>query len=140
MTKLDAIPADVEVLLTRSEINKAIENTNDSLFEQLKSNVEKAINEDYYNNATSNPSDDEDDDDEDIEITEAVNVRFESNGGSDVERQRIQKGTKAKKPDDPTKDGYVFYGWYKDANCNDVDFVAGKFETDENGKTKIRQR
>ena len=136
MKKLDAIPADVEVLLTRSEINKAIENTNDSLFEQLKSNVEKAINEDYYNNATSNPSDDEDDDDEDIEITEAVNVRFESNGGSDVERQRIQKGTKAKKPDDPTKDGYVFYGWYKDANCNDVDFVAGKFETDENGKTK----
>lgn len=134
---LESIPADVKDLLSRSELNKAIEDTNESLLKQLKNKVEDAINEDSYNNEDNNndPVDD-DGDDEDVEITKAVTVRFNSNGGSDVERQRIQEGTKAKKPTDPTKEGYVFYGWYEDSSCNDVDFVAGKFETAEDGKTE----
>ncbi|MDE7373272.1 MAG: InlB B-repeat-containing protein [Clostridia bacterium] len=133
---LESIPADVTDLLTKSEINKAVEDTNESLLTQLKNRVEAAINEDNYNNEEANKPSDEEDDDKDVEITEAVTVRFNSNGGSDVERQRIQKDTKAKKPTDPTKDGYVFYGWYEDASCNDVDFVAGKFETNADGKTE----
>ena len=39
-------------------------------------------------------------------------VSFNSNGGSYVLDQSITKGTKAVKPSDPTKDGYVFDGWY----------------------------
>ncbi|MCM1306935.1 MAG: InlB B-repeat-containing protein [Bacteroides sp.] len=122
------IPDDVKELLTRSEVNKAIENTNDSLLEQLKTKVEDSINEDKYNNSENDNDDNDDDDDEEVEITDAVTVRFNSNGGSDVEKQRIQKDTKAKKPTDPTKEGYVFYGWYEDESCNDAEFVAGTFE------------
>ena len=39
-------------------------------------------------------------------------VKFESNGGSKVESIKVQDGEKAEKPTDPTKDGYVFDGWY----------------------------
>ncbi|MDE6302359.1 MAG: InlB B-repeat-containing protein, partial [Clostridia bacterium] len=120
LMKLETVTADITELLSSSEVNHAIENANDSMFSMLKSRVEENITEDRYNNAnsTTTPSTG---DDEKAEITDPVLVRFESNGGSEVERQRIQKDTKAEKPSDPTKEGYTFYGWYE----ND------KFEGDE---------
>ena len=39
-------------------------------------------------------------------------VSFDSNGGTSVESQQVMEGRKAKKPEDPIKDGYVFDGWY----------------------------
>ncbi len=39
-------------------------------------------------------------------------VKFNSNGGTIVEVQKIKKGQTATKPVDPTKDGYVFDNWY----------------------------
>jgi uncharacterized repeat protein (TIGR02543 family) len=39
-------------------------------------------------------------------------VTFETNGGSEIEPQVVQAGTNATKPDDPTKDDYIFQGWY----------------------------
>lgn len=39
-------------------------------------------------------------------------VTFESNGGSAVEAQEVAAGEHATEPDDPTKDGYDFDGWY----------------------------
>jgi len=108
---LDGIPADIKELLSNAEYNKAIEDTNDSLLESLKTLVKERINEDNFNTAEN---DDKNDDgkDEKVEVTDPVLVRFYSNGGTDVERQRIQKGTTAEKPEDPTKEGYTFYGWY----------------------------
>lgn len=45
---------------------------------------------------------------------ETFTVTFESNGGSVVEDQTVQEGDKAARPEDPTKEGYTFVGWYVD--------------------------
>lgn len=41
-------------------------------------------------------------------------VVFNSNGGSAVNVQQVKLGSKAKKPEDPTKENYEFDGWYSD--------------------------
>jgi len=42
-------------------------------------------------------------------------VTFNSNGGSTVAAQSLEHGQKAVKPQDPTREGFVFGGWYADA-------------------------
>ena len=42
-------------------------------------------------------------------------VTFESNGGSAIAKQNVASGGTAIRPENPTKSGYVFGGWYKDA-------------------------
>ena len=44
--------------------------------------------------------------------TEKFKVEFNSDGGSLVPEQTIDKGSMATKPADPTKEGYIFKGWY----------------------------
>lgn len=41
-------------------------------------------------------------------------VTFDSKGGSEVEEQTVVKGKKATEPEDPTREGYTFEGWYLD--------------------------
>ena len=41
-------------------------------------------------------------------------VSFDSNGGSFVKSQTIYKGKNATKPENPSKEGYAFAGWFKD--------------------------
>ena len=41
-----------------------------------------------------------------------IRVFFDSDGGTDVETQKILKGEAADRPTNPTKDGYTFIGWY----------------------------
>ena len=48
---------------------------------------------------------------EEVEVAE---VSFNTNGGSAVESQTVEVGTTAKAPENPTKDGYEFAGWYAD--------------------------
>lgn len=127
------IPATKE-LLNEAEQNKAVKDANDSMLSSLKTLIQNAITEDNYNNATNEGSADKtEDEDDDEEITEPVIVRFESNGGTEIERQRIQKGKKATEPDDPTKDGYTFYGWYADkeyAESDAFDLEATEYDFD----------
>ena len=50
-------------------------------------------------------------------------VTFESNGGSEIEAQVIAEGEKVTEPEDPTKEGCAFLGWYLDeALTEPVDF------------------
>ena len=41
-------------------------------------------------------------------------VNFDSNGGSDVDSVKAAKNETVKKPNDPTRDGFGFDGWYTD--------------------------
>jgi uncharacterized repeat protein (TIGR02543 family) len=57
------------------------------------------------------------------------NVTFDVDGGSSVEMQVVAEDGLATKPADPTKDGYTFEGWYKEATFDnlwdfDVDTVT----------------
>ena len=115
----NSLPANIAELLSAAERNKAIEDTNKSLLDSLVSTVESLITED---NANTTTSDDTKKDTTETKVTDPVYVRFESNGGSTVEKQKIQKGSVATEPDDPTKSGYTFYGWYADENFTGKEF------------------
>ena len=43
-------------------------------------------------------------------------VIFNSNGGSKVSSQTVNSGSTIKKPTDPTREGYIFDGWYSDSS------------------------
>ena len=43
---------------------------------------------------------------------EKITVTFDSNGGSEVASQVIEKGGTFLAPEEPTKDGYTFVGWF----------------------------
>ena len=54
---------------------------------------------------------------DDSDQKDKFTVTFDSQGGSAITSQSIAKDGKATKPVDPTKDGYTFDGWYKEAAC-----------------------
>lgn len=55
--------------------------------------------------------------------TEEYTVTFNTGGGSAVPSQTVPSGGKAVKPDDPTRDGYTFQGWYTEPEtANAYDF------------------
>ena len=43
-------------------------------------------------------------------------VTFDTQGGSLIDSVTVTGGQKVTKPEDPTREGYFFGGWYKDAN------------------------
>ncbi|MCD7755581.1 MAG: InlB B-repeat-containing protein [Firmicutes bacterium] len=53
-------------------------------------------------------------------------VTFDSRGGTDVPSQEHMYQEYVDAPTPPTRDGYVFTGWYVDENCT----TAWDFETD----------
>lgn len=54
-----------------------------------------------------------------IFLSSECTVRFESNGGSEVGSVAAIYGELLQKPEDPTKEGKYFAGWYKDINLTD---------------------
>lgn len=58
--------------------------------------------------------------------TQKVSVTFDSNGGSPVDSQVIDQGGKAKKPDNPTKEGYTFAGWTQNGQAFDFNTAINK--------------
>ncbi len=58
-------------------------------------------------------------------------VRFNSKGGSSVTPETVNYGATVRKPDDPTKPGYKFVGWYKESECTNAwDFNNDTVEGD----------
>ena len=61
--------------------------------------------------------------DTDVSVTpkwEYRTVTFDSNGGSAVEPLTVISGTRIEKPEDPTRDGYVFGGWARSEQDDDL--------------------
>ena len=85
------LPDGIADLLSASEKNKAIEDTNSSLLDSLVSVVKNLVTEDNANTSTSDTKKD----DTKTEVTDPVYVRFNSNGGSSVDKQKVQKGASA---------------------------------------------
>ena len=48
-------------------------------------------------------------------VAQSHTVTFNSNGGSKVASQKVAHGKKAVLPDEPTKEGYKFEGWFSDS-------------------------
>jgi len=46
-----------------------------------------------------------------VQVTKYT-VTFDSNGGTPVDPQQVEKGEKVIQPDNPTREGYTFLGWY----------------------------
>lgn len=123
------VPTKAEELLTKSEINKAVTDSNESMLSTLVSIVKDLITED---NANAGGTNTDSKTDEKVEVTKdnEVFVRFETNGATAIDKQRIAKGTKATEPTDPTKTGYTFYGWHLDKDCNEDGYVGDEFDFD----------
>ena len=52
-------------------------------------------------------------------------VSFDTQGGSSVSKKLVKRNSTLTKPDDPTKEGYTFAGWYTDEELTmEYDFSA----------------
>ncbi|MCH5163154.1 MAG: InlB B-repeat-containing protein [Clostridiales bacterium] len=59
-----------------------------------------------------------------------VTVEFDAQGGNPTPKpQEVEKGAKVEKPEEPTREGYTFGGWYRTATPTASD-KAWNFETD----------
>ena len=47
--------------------------------------------------------------------TQTYTAQFDTNGGSAVDKVKTDKNGKIERPADPTKEGYIFVGWYSDS-------------------------
>ena len=58
-------------------------------------------------------------------------ITFDSKGGSDVAPQNQMYGELLEEPEPPTREGYIFTGWYTDAACYEIwDTQSKTIETD----------
>ncbi|MFK0525059.1 InlB B-repeat-containing protein [Paenibacillus illinoisensis] len=58
-------------------------------------------------------------------------IHFDSYGGSEVPEQNVNYGDKTNEPDDPTKDGHTFAGWFTDSSLSQTfDFDNTPVTTD----------
>lgn len=109
MEGLGKAPADVSVesLLSKSERNRAVQNVNEDVLSAINSALASIISAKTPSSSDSSSGGTY----EEYNGKDSITVRFNSEGGSAVERQRIKNGTVAYEPTDPTREGYTFYGW-----------------------------
>lgn len=58
--------------------------------------------------------------------TPEYKVKFNSFGGSDVATQTVKEGEKAIKPENPTKEGFIFLDWYLEESVFDFETLITK--------------
>ena len=60
-----------------------------------------------------------------LKTGQSYTITFETNGGSKIDPKMVDEGIILEKPQDPTKAGYTFAGWYTDAALtNAYDFAS----------------
>ena len=59
-------------------------------------------------------------------------VTFDSQGGSAVESQRVLAGNPARAPESPTRENFIFQGWYKSTNENAEEWIFATDRVNEN--------
>lgn len=64
-----------------------------------------------------------------IEETQYFTVTFDSKGGNDIEKQSVKYGTNVTEPSSPTKQGYVFSGWYTSKDDGKTLDILFNFDT-----------
>ena len=119
-----AASLSVADLLSTSELSRAIDNVNEDILTAIDSALESRIN---IGNNSSSTGGGQDAEYEEYTGSDAITIRFDAQGGSEVSKQRIKDGTTAFEPTAPTREGYTFYGWYTDKDCtegNKFDFSA----------------
>ena len=52
--------------------------------------------------------------------TTTYTVTFDTQGGNEIESVRVKRDETVSRPTDPTREGYVFEGWFTDADCTDA--------------------
>ena len=58
-------------------------------------------------------------------------VTFDSRGGTDVPSQTdVMYGEYVEEPEPPTREGYVFAGWYSDENCQ-YEWVLDEYQVSQ---------
>lgn len=55
-----------------------------------------------------------------IVLSTECTVSFKTNAGSEIADQTVQFGEKITRPENPTREGYKFEGWYTDIHLSDV--------------------
>lgn len=84
-----------------------------------------------------------------VKGTKKYTVTFETDGGTKIEAQKIKNGDEIEEPEIPTKDGYIFEGWYVDGKeydftepvSKDTKIVAKwkKIEKEESEEDKTKE-
>lgn len=68
-----------------------------------------------------------------VVIQKRCTVDFNSNGGSAVESQTVLYNSQIEQPQNPTKEGFIFAGWYLDSNyAEDSAFPFGRYAITKN--------
>ena len=92
--------------------------TNENVLDYLKDNSRYEVSYSVYVNFEEHINEENILKDEDTD-NKIYLVTFDSDGGSKVENQIIDKGNKISKPANPTKDGYNFVEWQLDGKTFD---------------------
>ena len=70
----------------------------------------------YYNTSYTTNEPNSDLDAYNFTVAKTCKITFDTRGGTPVEPIYVEKGTKAKAPDYPEKEGFTFGSWYKNAD------------------------
>ena len=65
-----------------------------------------------------------------LSVNGGFNISFDTRGGSEVATQRLRYGESVAEPPAPTREGYVFLGWYADEGLTRKVDVAGMTATE----------
>ena len=111
-------PANLELkaFVSNLEYIDAVTKVNKDLQTSLETAIKDLIEEEEANKGATSTTDSGVYDHAKITKSnkdDAIYVTFDSDGGSEVEKQTILKGEAADRPTNPTKSGYTFMGWYK---------------------------